>query len=58
MYNKKTIQIRIDRDLHRQLRQKAIDTEKTITFLGTQMITYCLINNVTLYDEIDTIKIS
>lgn len=57
MENKKTIQIRIDRALHKQLKYRAIEDEKTITRVASQMISYCLANNIYFQDEISTIQI-
>lgn len=57
MDDKKTIQIRIDRKLHRQLKYNAIEKDKSITLLATQMIIYCLANKINFYDEISTIEI-
>ncbi|MFM2423763.1 MAG: hypothetical protein RLZZ70_150 [Candidatus Parcubacteria bacterium] len=55
--NKNTIQIRIDRNLHKQLKYRAFDCEKTITRVASQMILHCLANNVILYDDLKTIVI-
>jgi hypothetical protein len=54
---KKTIQIRMDRELHRQLKLHAFNTDKSITYLATQMILYCLVNKVSFLDEIETITV-
>ena len=56
MDNKPTIQIRIDRQLHKQLKYHSFEVEKTITKLATQMILYCLANKIDFEDEIDTIQ--
>lgn len=55
--DKNTIQIRIDRKLHKQLKYRAINNEKTITLLASQMILYCLANRVNFYDELETIEV-
>lgn len=57
MQDQKTIQIRIDRKLHKQLKLRAFRNDKSITLLATQMILYCLANKTSFEDEIDTIEI-
>jgi hypothetical protein len=57
MEDKKTIHIRINRDLHKQLKFQSIKVDKTITKLASQMILHCLANNINFFDEVDTIEI-
>lgn len=57
MNNKNTIQIRIDRAIHKQLKYHSFGREKTITKTASQMILYCLANEIQFDDEIDTIQI-
>lgn len=52
MEDKKTIQIRIDRRIHKQLKYQSIEVDKTITHLATEMILYCLTNKINFNDEI------
>jgi hypothetical protein len=52
MEDKKTIQIRIDRNIHKQLKYQSIEVDKTITKLATEMLLYCLTNEINIDDEI------
>jgi hypothetical protein len=52
MEDKKTIQIRIDRKIHKKLKYQSIEEEKTITQMATEMILYCLANNIIINDAI------
>ena len=50
--DKKTIQIRITRNRHKELKFATINRDKTITKLASQMIAYCLDNNINFDDDI------
>jgi len=56
MTNKTTLQIRINRSLHKQLKYRSVEDGKTITRLASQMISHCLTNNIKFNDEIYTIE--
>lgn len=43
---KETAQVRLERTVHRSLREKAFFAEDSITSIASSMIKYCLENNV------------
>lgn len=46
--NRDTIQVRIERELHKHLKHESIEKETTITSLATAMIRYCITNKINL----------
>lgn len=56
MKNNRTIQIRIERMIHKQLKLLAIQANTTITELASRIITQSLEDKVNLGYEINTIE--
>lgn len=46
-----TIQVRVQRDLHRELKHEAIRQNTTLLDLSNKMIRYCLDNNINFSEQ-------